>query len=73
MKETDPSKMSNTEWERWACKRIATLEKDNEMMRDALDKLARLGNGDILGNSLGNKIAQEVLRVTGYLKEKGNE
>lgn len=36
---------------------IATLKK----YREALERLARLGNGNEYGNSLGNEIAQKAL------------
>ena len=32
------------------------------VLRDALEKLARLGNGDRYGNSVGNEIAQDALK-----------
>jgi len=50
--------------------RIAELEKEKEVMRVALDKLARLGNGERFGNSIGNEIAQDALRAAGYLGAK---
>jgi len=36
-------------------------EKENGLLREALGKLACLGNGDFYGNSEGNVIAQEAL------------
>lgn len=38
------------------------LRAQNEVMREALDKLARLGNGSEFGNSTGNCIAQAALK-----------
>jgi hypothetical protein len=37
------------------------LQKENERFREALEKLARLGNGEHYGNSDGNCIAIEAL------------
>jgi hypothetical protein len=34
-----------------------------QILKDALDKLARLGNGERFGNSEGNTIAREALRA----------
>ena len=34
---------------------------DNARMREALEKLARLGNGTCYGNSIGNNIAKQAL------------
>lgn len=33
------------------------------LLREALDKLARLGNEPLLGNSIGNQIAQQALAI----------
>lgn len=44
-----------------ASQRIATLEEQNAELVAALEKLARLGNGNQLGNSEGNCIAQAAL------------
>jgi hypothetical protein len=41
--------------------RIEKLEKEKEALRAALDKLARLGNEPLFGNSTGNVIAQKAL------------
>lgn len=41
---------------------IQSLQADNERMRTALEKLAKLGNGDRYGNSDGNVIAQDALK-----------
>ena len=41
---------------------IKDLQADNERMRTALEKLAKLGNGDRYGNSDGNVIAQDALK-----------
>ena len=38
------------------------LEAENQRLREALEKLARLGNEPMLGNSVGNIIAQEALK-----------
>ena len=40
-----------------------TLAAQNEAMREALYKLACLGNGDQFGNSIGNSIAQDALNL----------
>lgn len=37
------------------------LQLENQKMRDALDRLARLGNKPNFGNSKGNDIAREAL------------
>jgi len=45
---------------------IRWLEIQREELLVALNKLARLGNGDEYGNSIGNRIAQDVIaRVNG--------
>ena len=44
-------------------KRIAELEAQLAELREALEKLARLGNGDRYGNSEGNVIAQNALAL----------
>lgn len=36
-----------------------------KVLREAMNKLACLGNGDAYGNSIGNCIAQEALNKTG--------
>jgi len=41
---------------------IAALKAELARARDALEKLARLGNGDSYGNSVGNEIAIKALR-----------
>jgi hypothetical protein len=41
---------------------LRRLHEVNAELVEALEKLARLGNADQYGNSLGNKIAQEALR-----------
>lgn len=41
---------------------IERLSTEGGMMREALERLARLGAGDQYGNSDGNRIAQEALR-----------
>ena len=38
------------------------LEEDNKRLRKALEKLSKLGNEPYLGNSIGNKIAQQALK-----------
>lgn len=45
--------------------RIAELEAKLKVAREALDKLARLGNEPRLGNSVGNEIAKEALNKIG--------
>ena len=47
-----------------ACDHIDRLEAENKRLRDALEKLSRLGNEPHLGNSEGNKIAQAALKGT---------
>lgn len=47
---------------------IERLQKENEIMSEALEKLSRLGAGDRLGNSDGNCIAQRALK-----EAKGDE
>ena len=42
-------------------KRIAELQSQLDKYKTALEKLARLGNGDRYGNSEGNCIAQQAL------------
>ena len=44
-------------------KQLAALAEQNEKMREALQKLACLGNGEQYGNSIGNCIAQEALSL----------
>lgn len=39
------------------------IDEEKERFREALEKLARLGNGEFYGNSDGNVIAQFALRV----------
>jgi len=36
-------------------------EAERDRLREALEKLARLGNGDQYGNSIGNDIARQAL------------
>lgn len=42
---------------------IAALLAERDRLRDALEKLARLGNGDRYGNSDGNMIARDALAI----------
>jgi len=44
--------------------RIEELEAENKALREALEVLAKLGNGDHYGNSDGNRIAQKALLET---------
>ena len=44
-------------------KQLAALAEQNEKMREALQKLACLGNGEQYGNSIGNCIAQEAISL----------
>jgi hypothetical protein len=46
-------------------KKIAELERQLAEATEALEKLARLGNGDRYGNSDGNVIAQQALKALG--------
>ncbi|HQU12563.1 MAG TPA: hypothetical protein PLV07_13380 [Acidiphilium sp.] len=41
--------------------RVEAAEAENARLREALEKLARLGNGDHYGNSIGNEIARAAL------------
>ena len=45
-----------------AAAELRRLHEVNAELVEALEKLARLGNGDQYGNSIGNEIAQEALR-----------
>jgi regulator of replication initiation timing len=70
-----------TEYEKWGSevrKESASLHEwddrltaENKRLREALEKLSRLGNEPMLGNSIGNKIAQAALKPEG--KEKDDE
>lgn len=40
------------------------LRAENTRLREALEKLARLGNGELYGNSIGNVIARAALGET---------
>ncbi len=42
---------------------LAASQAREAKLRDALDKLARLGNGGYYGNSEGNRIAQDALAL----------
>jgi hypothetical protein len=62
-----------TVWKAWEergkvdAKRIAELEAKLTIAIDALDMLSKLGNGDRVGNSIGNDIAVEALnKIKGY-------
>jgi len=49
-----------------AAAELRRLHEVNAELLAALDKLARLGNGDRYGNSIGNTIAQEAIaKATG--------
>ena len=41
---------------------LSQLRTENEQLKEALEKLARLGNEPHLGNSEGNVIAQQALK-----------
>ena len=43
--------------------RCKELHRERERYREALDKLAKLGNGDRYGNSVGNEIAIRALNA----------
>lgn len=45
--------------------KVATLSAEVARYREALEKLAKLGNGDKYGNSVGNIIAQTALNKKG--------
>lgn len=44
-----------------------------EQMRKALNKLARLGNGESFGNSVGNVIAQDALALMPDITQRGSD
>ena len=46
---------------------ITILTKQNEILDEALEKLSKLGNGDRLGHSHGNMIAQQALQSANEL------
>jgi len=46
----------------WKKPPAKTLTDEIEVYKEALEKLARLGNGDEYGNSIGNDIAIDALR-----------
>ena len=46
-----------------------TVHEKNNIMLDALRKLAKLGNGEEYGNSDGNRIAIKALLDIGALKK----
>lgn len=52
------------ECDRNVAERLVWMEAENARMRQALEKLSRLGNGDLPGNSDGNLIAQAALNPT---------
>lgn len=65
-----------TEWMRLAFLApkpgVATIvDEEKERYREALEKLARRGNGDRWGNSEGNSIAQEALMGRKFESEPG--
>lgn len=43
--------------------KLAASQAYSQQLREALEKLARLGNEPLLGNSIGNRIAQEALAL----------
>ena len=43
---------------------LAAAQAENLRLRMVLERLARLGNGDEYGNSIGNRIAQDALATT---------
>lgn len=47
-----------------AVDREMSLRAENERLREALERLARLGNGRLYGNSEGNMIARAALENT---------
>ena len=46
-------------------KQLTEVQAENEALREALEKLSRLGNGDQYGNSIGNEIARAALARVG--------
>lgn len=42
---------------------IEKLTSERDALREALEKLARLGNGDRYGNSIGNMTARDALAM----------
>lgn len=57
---------SKSEW----CEDVERLQAENLRLREALETLARLGNGFRYGNSEGNLIAQSALGIDRL--EEGN-
>jgi len=80
--ETDPigSRDCGLQWKAWKAATAASLMAHEELqariaqLEEALQKLSRLGNGDKLGNSIGNVIAQQALSAppSEYLKQVRN-
>lgn len=56
------------EWNRRADE---SLQAENARLREALERLARLGNGDHYGNSDGNMIARAALAKEGRCAKTG--
>ena len=53
---------------------LRRLHEVNAELVEALEKLARIGNGDQYGNRIGNVIAQEALRkAQGDNNARGNQ
>ena len=50
------------EWTEVKISELIHLRAENERYREALEKLARLGNGEQYGNSAGNDIARSALK-----------
>ncbi len=61
MRETDPNKMSNTEWERWAEARIAELEAACEKAEYELD----WHSDELRKLEMENRMLREALADTG--------
>ena len=53
-------------WETWQACELSLKQQRAELL-EVLDKLARLGNEPLFGNSIGNKIALDaILKAQGY-------
>jgi hypothetical protein len=71
MSETDPSKMSNTEWERWAKARIAQLEAVAEAAEPCMNFGVNKGI-QMVSNELKFRLGS-ALRAAGYLKGEASD
>lgn len=53
--------------------RLQKAEAENERLREALERLARLGNGRLYGNSEGNMIARAALEQYGSQSDETHD